>query len=248
MNTSPPLSNAQYCAEQVRAQDADRYLIALFQPKRLRQAALALAAWNLELANARPRSGETAIGMIRLQWHRDALAEIVVGNPRRQPVIGALADAHAAGLIDAGSLTAIIDARERDLDPASPADLPALEAYARSTSGLLHRSLWQGTPQAIAAEDAGTAFALIGLARAEPVNQARGRPWMPKALALDMRPIVERAEDLARMRAPTGVKAPAVLATAYARRARKADFDPTTPAMAAPDPWRIWRLLAARIW
>jgi len=260
MKNSPPTSDAEaaaraeadarYCADAVRAQDGDRYLIALFQPPRLRAAAVALAAWNLELANAAPRSSETTIGMIRLQWHRDALEEIAAGRPRRHPVVGALAAAHAAGHVDLDDLSAIVDARERDLDPAPPESLAELEAYARAAAGALHRTLWRDTPAAAAAEDGATAFALIGLARAEPINQARGRPWAPKALKGDLAALIDRAATLAAVRPPRGHRgaaAPAALAAAYVKRARRAGGDPTDPRMSGPDPWRLWRLGAARL-
>lgn len=251
MNASPPISepldDAAYCAAQLRAHDSDRYLIALFQPRPLKTAAMALAAWNLELSNARPPSGEETLGLIRLQWHRDALAEIAVGNPRRHPVVNAMAAAHRAGLLDLASLNGIIDARERDLDPSPPESLRELEAYARATSGALHRHLWRDTKWADAAENAGTAFALIGLARAEPINQARNRPWAWKALNGDLRPLVERAKNLAAASGPSAATAPATIAKGYANRALKANCDPTAPLMATPDPWRLWRLLAAKV-
>ncbi len=250
MKHSPPASDAQYCEDTVRAQDSDRYLIAFFQQRRLRQASVALAAWNLELARARPRSGETAIGLMRLQWHREALQEIREGRARRHPVIGELAAAHAARLVDLDHLEGIVDARERDLDPAPAANLDDLEAYARATAGALNAALWQGTPAAAAAADAGTAFALIGLMRSEPINQAAGRPWAPKSLRGGLRPIVERAADLARVKAVPGHRgavAPAILAAGYVERARAVGSDPQHPIMVSVDPGRMWRLAKARL-
>lgn len=245
MTDTPARSAAEYCAETVRRQDSDRYLLALLQPIGMRRTAMALAAWNLELAAARQRSGETTIGLMRLQWHRDALAEISAGTPRRHPVIEELAAGVATGGLDVARLETIVDARERDLDPAPPATLDELEAYARSTAGALNAALWPALPHA---EDAGAAFALVGLARAEAVNQARGRPWAPKALGGDLRAVVERGADLGRRALEIGGPAamPAALARAYAKRAAAAEFDPTAPQMAAPDPWRLWRLLAFR--
>ena len=234
MNASTPQSDEDFCADAVRAEDSDRYLIALFQPPRIRRAAIALAAWNLELARARPRSGEATIGLMRLQWHHDALDEIAAGKPRRHPVVAELAAAHGAGLLDLDGLHAIVDARERDLDPAPAADLADLEAYARKTAGALHANLWQGGPGAAAAEDAGAAFALIGLARAEPANQARGRPWAPKALKGGLRPIVERAAELAAVAPPKGARAAVAPCSPPATSSAPAPPRPTRPTAA----WR----------
>ena len=58
-----------------RSGEPDRYLAALLAPPAARDALLALAAFSSELARvprARPR--EPAMGEIRLQWWRDALA------------------------------------------------------------------------------------------------------------------------------------------------------------------------------
>lgn len=237
-------SDADYCADAVRRLDPDRYILALMQPARLRRAALALAAWNVELANARTASGEVMIGMIRLKWHEEALEEIVQDKPRRHPVIWELAAAHRSGLIDAARLASIVEARARDLDSTPPESLDALEAYARGTAGALHRALW---PDAEAASDAGAAFALVGLARAAPQLEAIGRPPKPKDATLA--DIVARGKMLAERALKAGPKpaaAPAVLARGYARRAAKAGYDPTDPLMAGPDPWRLWRLMAFR--
>lgn len=246
MTPSAPESDAQYCADAVRRHDPDRYLLALFQPAAKRQTALALAAWNLELANARQRSGEVLIGQMRLQWHRDALQEIRDGRPRRHPVVGELAAAHGAGVLDLDCMLGIVDARERDLDPAPPANLADLEAYGRATAGALNACLWPSLPAAI---DSGAAFALIGLARAAPANEAAGRRWTPADLKGDLRPIVTRGGELAAAALKAGPKpavAPALLARAYARRALAVGCDPTSARMAGPDPWRLWRLMAFR--
>ena len=253
MKPSPKTSNADLVADLVRAEDTDRYLISLFQPMKLQRAALALAAWNLELARARPRSGEVTIGMMRLQWHRDALAEIARGEVRRHPVIMELADAYGDGVLDLVDLERIVDARERDMDAAPTATLGELEDYARQTAGALHAALWRPTsPEAAnTAETAGAAFGLIGLARAEPANQARGRPWAPKALKGGLRPIVERARELAKAAEPVkgarGARAPAVLAESYVARAVAAKADPTDRRMLDPDPRRMWRMFGARL-
>lgn len=237
--------DAAFCADAVRRLDPDRYILALFQPAKLRRAALALAAWNLELANARVRSGETMIGMIRLKWHHEALEEIVAGRPRRHPVVWELAAAHDAGLIDAARLTSIVDARTRDLESTPPANMAELETYARATAGALNQALW---PDAPAALDAGAAFALIGLARAAPQLEAAGRPPTPKGRSLADLVIRGRAlADQAIKAGPKPAAAPAVLARAYARRAAKASYNPTAALMAAPDPWRLWRLTAFRL-
>jgi len=250
MNVSRQISNQKFCADELRTLDADRYLIALFQPRQIRRYAIALAAWNLELSRVRPHSGEQTLGLIRLQWHSDALNEIKEGRPRHHPVIEELAFAHGAGIVDTERLQNIIDARERDINPAPAQNIDELENYARATGGALHAELWRNTPVEKLAEDVGTGYALIGIARSELINAARGRPWLPEPIEQNLKLIIERGITLGAKTAPTGYRAamaPAILVNAYAKRARRAGFDYTSPTMQAPDPNRTLRMIMAKL-
>ena len=62
-----------YCGALLRRHDADRYLTALFAPGERREALFALYAFNLEIARMREAVSEPMMGLIRLQWWRDAL-------------------------------------------------------------------------------------------------------------------------------------------------------------------------------
>ena len=88
-------SDAAYCLEQVRRFDRDRYLAALFARSGPRADLLALYAFNLELAKIRELVREPMMGLIRLQWWRDCIAEIYAGNVRRHQVAQPLAAAVA---------------------------------------------------------------------------------------------------------------------------------------------------------
>src|SRR5215469_13782933 len=82
-----------YCARLLRKQDADRYLTALFAPAERREALFALYAFNLEIARTREAITEPTMGLIRLQWWRDALGEIGQGKIRTHEVVRPLAAA-----------------------------------------------------------------------------------------------------------------------------------------------------------
>src|SRR5438552_16844209 len=76
----------------VRRHDHDRYLSALFAPEPARAGLFALYAFNVEVAKTREVVREPILGSIRLQWWRDALAEIYGGGPvRRHEVVEPLA-------------------------------------------------------------------------------------------------------------------------------------------------------------
>jgi len=89
-----------YAAVEVRRQDHERFLTALFAPPEHREALFALYAFNLEVAKTAEVVSEPMIGQIRLQWWRETLAGIYEQNrARRHQVAEPLAEAIAgAGL------------------------------------------------------------------------------------------------------------------------------------------------------
>lgn len=173
----------------LRAGDRDRYLSSLFAPDGRRDGLAALYAFNLELAKVRETVSEPLIGRMRLQFWRDALTRIADGDPPAHFVAKPLAAAVRAHGLPVDELTALVDAREIDLDPLPPADMAALTAYAEGTSSTLIRLALRvlGVDPAVcrrAASDAGVAIALIGLVRALPFQAALGRVTVPADLCV----------------------------------------------------------------
>ena len=177
------------CADQVRRQDRDRYLTALFAPAERREDLFALYAFNLEVAKTAEVVSEAMVGRIRLQWWREAVDEIFGGRPRAHAVIGPLARAVDRHGLPRAPFDRLIDAREADLDGEPPADLAALEAYAEGTAASLFAlalsvlgSPADLGPAAEAAHHLGVAWALTGLARAVPFHARQKRSYLPADL------------------------------------------------------------------
>jgi phytoene synthase len=179
------VADRSYCAELVWQQDADRYLTALFAPPEHRQDLFAIYAFNAEVARGRESVSEPMLGQIRLQWWRDAIAEIYDGEPRRHQVVEPLASAiHGYGLPRA-LFDQLLDARELDLTDGPPGSLDQLVAYADASSGGLTRLallVLGGSegPMQTAGGLVGTAWALIGLMRALPHQLRQGRNCLPR--------------------------------------------------------------------
>src|SRR5262245_21470253 len=166
-------------AARARARDFDRYLTALFAPAECRPALFALIAFNDEIARVREAVTQPILGQIRLQWWRDALAQIYSGKPPAHDVAQALAAAVTNSGLDRALLERMIDARESDLALEPPAHIEGLLSYASDTSGGLVELMLQslgvaGEGPEQAGRSVGTAYALVGLIRAIPFH-ARSR-------------------------------------------------------------------------
>jgi phytoene synthase len=185
--TSPSATGsapASYCADQIRRLDPDRYLTALFASGARRDALFALYAFNLEVARTREMVREPMMGLMRLQWWRDAIDEIYAGRARRHQVAEPLAEAIRGFGLAREPFDRLLDARERDVDPAAPRDMQQLLDYAEGTSATLVRLALQvlgGADRAQdAAREAGIAWALIGLLRAVPFHARAKRLYLPE--------------------------------------------------------------------
>ncbi|MEK9967211.1 MAG: phytoene/squalene synthase family protein [Rhodospirillaceae bacterium] len=177
----------EYCLNEVRRHDHDRYVTALFLPADRRTATLALYAFNLEIARTREIVSEPLLGQIRLQWWRETIEGIYAGTPREHPVVEALMAAIEGHGLPRARLDGLIDAREADLDDAPPSDLAALETYARETSGELSALAMfciagNSAPELDAARRIGTAWALVGLVRAVGFHAQTQRLYIPEDL------------------------------------------------------------------
>jgi phytoene synthase len=173
-----------YCAEQVRRFDHDRWLTTLFAPSDRRRDLVVLYAFNLELARAREQVREAQMGLIRLQWWREALDDLARGAIRRHPVLTAIAAMRAAVRLSADRVAPLIEARERDFDDAPFADLAALEAYAEGSAATLQALALEilgiaDAESGVAARHVAIGWALTGLLRAAPHLARRRRCILP---------------------------------------------------------------------
>ncbi len=177
---------AAHATEAVRRFDHDRYLTTLFAPADGRRRLLLLYAFNLEVARIREAISEPLMGHIRLQWWRDALAEMRAGSPpRRHPVVIGLAGLMAEIALPSEPFERLLAARELDFEEEGPADLATLEGYAEATSGSLTRLAVSALgvvdeAAAAAADDVGAAYALVGLLRAASFHARQHRNYLPR--------------------------------------------------------------------
>jgi phytoene/squalene synthetase len=182
-------SQIDYCLQQLRRFDRDRTLTVLAAPAAAAADLAVLYAFNLEIALVRDSVSESMLGRIRLQWWREALAELYDGRPRHHAVLESLAALLARTPLTRAYFDRMIDARESELDETVPADLAALESYADATSGDLLRLAAEAAgldPEAgeLAAliRHVGIGFGLTGIARATLYLARRRRTLLPESL------------------------------------------------------------------
>ncbi|HSR80907.1 MAG TPA: squalene/phytoene synthase family protein [Hyphomicrobiaceae bacterium] len=174
-------------AASARTGEPDRYLAALLAPPSARPHLLALAAFLSELGCLPARvTREPAMGQIRLQWWREAIAA-AEGVRTGNPVADALRTAIRACHWPTAVLVEAIDAHELDLARHGLADDGALAAYLWRSEGapfaLAAGILSGGTqsdPQPAAAASA-QAYGLARLLMGLPNALAHGRVPLPQS-------------------------------------------------------------------
>ena len=116
--------------------DPDRWLSSrLIADPQARADAIALYAYDHELARAPRVASNPLLGEIRLTWWREVLDEIFGDRPvRRHPTAQALAEAVRRRRLPRATLEAMIDARYRELE-GEPMSADEAEAWSRGTAG-----------------------------------------------------------------------------------------------------------------
>ena len=181
-------SDLDYCIDQLRRLDRDRFLAALAAPADLRADLMVLYAFNTEVARVRESVSEQVLGLIRLQWWRDAIAEIFAGKPRRHAVVTPLAEMVRRRGLSQAPFVRLIEARERDLDNDPRQAIADLEAYAAATSGSLIELAMEicgvglRERELALARHVGIAYALTGLLRATLYHAREKRLMLPKSV------------------------------------------------------------------
>lgn len=176
-----------WCGEELRRHDRERFVACLFAPPDRRDAFFAIHAVNHEIAKTRDVTTEQATGLIRLQWWRDAIGKIHdSGEVLQHQALTALAAAIGEYSLSQEHFERLITSRERDIEEDwRPATMDELEDYADATATpLILLSLEiLGIDDAAArqaARHAGIASAMTGMLRAIPYAIPKRRLYLPR--------------------------------------------------------------------
>lgn len=256
------INRISYCGETVRKHDPDRFLLSLLAKPAAREDLWALYAFNYEIAKTREVVTETRLGLIRLQWWRDALTAIYAGAPPlKHEVVEPLAAAIRRHDLPQEDFENLIYGREFDLEDKIPSSLEGMKNYADFTSRPLLRLALKIEGRQAAEEDiksAATSYALTGLLRAAVVHARQRRCYLPEDLLRKagadpyelyegrgfekLPPVVEEVVKLAKTSSPL---LPARLAALYLRQIERAGYNLLSPALSVPPPFMAFRLWLA---
>lgn len=133
-NTSKP---NDFCLNLIRKHDHDRYLTMLYAPEQSRSALASLYAFNIEIARIRESVSDPMLGEIKIQWWRDAIAEIYLGKDNGHDVLRALTKAIKEHHLPIEAFNQILDHRVTDLYDEPPKTFEELEQYLWGTVGII---------------------------------------------------------------------------------------------------------------
>lgn len=167
--------------------DYDRYLCSLFADAENQKKLITLYSFNLEISKIYDVVSEPMLGMIRLQWWREAIDEIYSDKkPRDHEIVQDLEDLIKTNSLSKDLFLQIINAREQDFeDP--PKNMKALEQYAKGTSSTLlfiALELFENEDDDIkkVVEHIGIAWAITGILRSAYLNMPKGKFLFPADL------------------------------------------------------------------
>lgn len=182
MTETGPSPSDDAVREAARTHDYDRYLSALLAPQESCDDLIILAAYLGEIRRIPLIAHDAAIGEIRLQWWRDALA---AGTSSGHPVLGALLDVAHRRSLAPDLLAAPLEGISRELYEDGIRDAREVRLYAEETEGAALRlglAVLGGEGDRDAGrliEPAGRALALTRLALTLPQHLAFGRLVLP---------------------------------------------------------------------
>ncbi|KAL4785619.1 Squalene/phytoene synthase [Aspergillus varians] len=170
LSTSLPITGATeaevqsahtYCLNLLAKYDRPSYTLSTFIPRQTQPAYIALRALNSTLSLIPDTTSSYTIGLMRLQFWRDAITKTLAGSPPKEPIAILLASAiedlhHRSGgkaKLSKNWLNRMINAREQTLTNDPYPNLEALESYAESTYSTLFYLTLSALPMASVTAD-----------------------------------------------------------------------------------------------
>lgn len=254
-----------YCAEIVKEQDPDRFLLTMIMPEEYHQDLLALFAFYHEIAKTREVVTETMLGQIRLKWWQEAIKEYYdSGMILEHEVLQDLARVIEKRDLSYEYFETLIYAREFDLEDVQPGNLEGLVNYCDFTLSPLLKLVMQvmgDDPEGEQVQAVAVNYAITGLMRAVPFHATQRRCFLPEDLLqkygqsinalyeikpndkmpLLIKDVLSVYEDKLKPQNKF-LKASHILSQVYYRQIKRAQYDVFSRKMAIEPPFKILRL------
>ncbi|XP_051576429.1 NADH dehydrogenase (ubiquinone) complex I, assembly factor 6-like isoform X2 [Myxocyprinus asiaticus] len=181
--------NEKYCIDIVRKRDYEGFVCSLLLPDASRRSALALRAFNVELAQIKDSVSQKTIGLMRMQFWKRAVEDVYRDDPPAQPVSAELWRAVRRHTLTKRWMLRIISEREKDMEDRAYRNLQELEAYGENTqSSLLYLLLETLGVKNVHADHAashiGKAQGILTCLRATPYNSSRRKVYLPMDICM----------------------------------------------------------------
>ncbi|MCD6034729.1 MAG: squalene/phytoene synthase [Rickettsiales bacterium] len=182
-----PPSTLSPCGDILRLHRKPLYLCALFaKDAQAREALFTLFALEYELSTIPDKVSEPMVGLIRLQWWRDAIKSITEGKPAQgHPIALALGELHTRTPLPYEMFETLLNAHEAELEPLPFATPEALYAYITNKYGslfMLGAMCLNGDPFSLKLSHAASAWGTIELLLSLPRARQRNYCFFPTSL------------------------------------------------------------------
>ncbi|XP_011330680.1 NADH dehydrogenase (ubiquinone) complex I, assembly factor 6 isoform X2 [Ooceraea biroi] len=191
MNTiaKPIQTPSEYCLQLVRNNDYENFLCTLLLPGMIKSAALAIRAFNVEVAQVEDQVRDRQIGAVRLQFWMETLNNIYSDHPPRTPIALELHRILKRHKLSKHYFKRLIDARLSKLNNSVFIDLESLEKYSDYTTSSIYYLLLEAQGIAdVKADHAvshlGKAHGLVTLIRSVPYNARKRVMILPQDVLL----------------------------------------------------------------
>jgi len=179
----------QYCRDLVKSRDHDNFLCMLLLPNRVRHAAFAIRAFNIEIAQIQDVTSETHISEMRMKFWKETLDLIYQDKPPSHPVAVALAVSLQQHKLTKRWFKRLLDARSERLTEPPFRSLTAAESYGENAfSPVLYLLLETLDVKDVtvdhAASHLGKAASLVTLIRSTLYHSQRRKVILPTDLMI----------------------------------------------------------------
>lgn len=176
-----------YCRDLVKQYDYENYLCSLLLPPGVQRSAFAIRAFNVELAQIRDVVSRADIGLMRINFWKDAVERAFKGSPPEHPVAQELTVLAQSKQLSRHWVNRMIESREGILGDRPHSTVNDLEEYAEksisSTFYLILQSMGvQNVEFDHIASHVGKLQGITNLIRGVPFNASKGRVYLPSEL------------------------------------------------------------------